>query len=171
MMLIASFSELIGPPLTNARFRGQRRKLFLKAENRRIRQREEGQAWREQPRIQFALVFASVAGASVWPSISAPASRRWFSLRLAPLRENPRTRQHLRVLPARLRAAGARRDRFRTSRPEMRRDYPPAFPAPAQRGLHRGLGSWVGGAGRVEPRLGFLVGDASRQVVVAEQSG
>jgi hypothetical protein len=76
MMLIASFSELIGPPLANARFRGQRRKLFLKAENGRIRQRAEGQAWREQPRIQFALVFASVAGASVWPSISAPASRK-----------------------------------------------------------------------------------------------
>src|ERR1035441_10312883 len=146
MMLIASFSELIGPPLTNARFRGQRRKLFLKAENRRIRQREEGQAWREQPRIQFALVLASVAGALVWPSISAPASRRWFSLRLAPLRENPRTRQHLRVLPARLRAVDARRGRFRTSRPEMRRVCPPAFPAPAQTGLLRvrihGWGAW-----------------------------
>src|ERR1039457_7416861 len=111
--------ELIGPPLANARCRGQRRKLFLEAENRRIRQREEGQAWREQPRIQFALVLASVAGAAVWPSISAPASRRWFSLRLAPLRENPRTRQHLRVLPARLRAVDARLGRFRTSRQRL----------------------------------------------------
>jgi hypothetical protein len=34
MMLIASFSELIGPPLANAGFRGQRRKLILKAENK-----------------------------------------------------------------------------------------------------------------------------------------
>ena len=163
--------ELIGPPLANAGFRGQKRKLFLKVENRRIRQREEGRAWREPSRIQFALVFASVAGASVWPSISAPASRRWFSLRLAPLRENPRTRQHLRVLPARFRAVDARLGRFRTSRPEMRRVYPPAFPTPAQKELLHDSDSWVGGVGRVEPRLGFLVGDAGRQVVIAEQSG
>jgi hypothetical protein len=47
MVLFASLGELIGPPLTNAGFRSQRRKLFLKAENRRIRQREEGQAWRD----------------------------------------------------------------------------------------------------------------------------
>jgi hypothetical protein len=69
-LFFVSMGGLIGPPLTNAGFPDQRRKLLLKAENWRIRQREEGQAWRESLRIQSALVFAFVAGVSVWPSIS-----------------------------------------------------------------------------------------------------
>ena len=49
--------------MRNSRAKGAN--YFFKAENKGIREREEGQSWRESLRIQFTLVFASMAGPPV----------------------------------------------------------------------------------------------------------